>query len=98
MANKSAIKFFLNIVGDGSSTTFTANVLTKPYGFYPPAGSVLVPSFDLTSNLPTDAINLSCSSGQTVTLTSLLLGILTVSLSSAITNGNVEYITGYFTF
>lgn len=87
MANRPSVAFACNFQADGTSTTLGFSTETGPVGFYPPFGTtpsaqtpVVSPLFDAVA---TDVIDMVCSWPATVTVTSFLLGYLTLSFSAA---------------
>lgn len=97
MANKAAVTFYLLVQGDGVSTTFMSDCATDPYGFIPPAGSIIGPGFNAGSAALTGTADLSCSGGQSVTAASTG-SIITYTLSAPIAANTFEYITGKLVF
>jgi hypothetical protein len=93
----------VGVVGDGTATSVTLNLLTDPFviGGATAAGSG--PQLALTfsiglSNLPSSIDVLSCSDGQSVTTTLGILGAVTFSWPNAVPNGQSIYMYGHLTF
>jgi hypothetical protein len=98
MANKASVTFYLGFLGDGSSTTLTADAATAPFALANPStGTNLSGSFSLASTVPTGVSNATCDQGMSVTA-SILLGIVTFTFTSAPGNGTVYLLSGLFHF
>lgn len=89
--NKIVLDFSFTFLNDGTSTSVSINLSTQPI-----SPVQIVNSINLATAIGATA--LSCDSGASVTSSSLLLGILTVNLSSAGIAGTTNVIYGLLEF
>ena len=102
MAIKQTCYVSLSVVGDGTSTSETANFNTSPF-VYGGIGSIGSPQtfstgFLSLSTLPCSITITSSTDGQTISTSIGLLGAVTFTWPTAIPNGTVVTWSGYVEF
>lgn len=103
MAMKPWCYWSVGIVGDGSATSVTLNLLTDPFVIGGATAAGAGPQLALTftiglSNLPSAIDVLSSSDGQAVSVTLGALGAINFSFPIAVPNGDKVYLYGHLTF
>lgn len=98
--NSPIIFFGFTFLNDGTSTSVSINLSTQPV-FVQGSNEMFNPQLVGNSLSLTTAISaggFTCDSGATITSSSILLGVLTVHLSTAGTAGDTDTIFGYLKF
>lgn len=96
--------FALILVGDGTASSFSIDLLKDPYGLFLPSAPPIAPgpgglqgAFELSKDLPTQVSNVTANGGFTATA-SITGKILSLSLNAAPSAGEAINVTGLFVF
>ena len=100
MAARPTTQFEVNILGDGSATSFTIAIATGPIFLYSQSGHdvALSSGFSLASTLPIAAINVTSNGGLNVTSATILAGVLTLEFDGVLQSSSVYTVLGNFEF
>lgn len=100
MANTVKVGFFVEFIGDGSSATLVVNTATSPISLLAAGGggADLPSGFSISTTVPLDTANLSCSGGLSVSA-SISSGVITFTFGGGPpVDGGLYEISGDLTF
>lgn len=96
--NHPSLAFGFQFTSDGSSPTVATSLSTGPVVYYLPSGATQPSLNESFSVSATSVTGMTCDGNLTVTNTTLLLGVLTVTLSGTQTAGQVYTVQGTMLF
>lgn len=98
MSAKLIANFNFRFRGDGSDKSIAVNLLTDPVAYSIGSGGTAPVGFGIFSSSPSGQYNVASDGGLTVDTVTLLLGVLTVTFTTAPANGTEYEVTGVLTF